>query len=52
VQNAAADSKAAMITFVAGLVQSSTKMLKQGTQTTPSPAPDLIPAEEISETPS
>jgi putative transposase len=48
-QSAAADSKAATITFVAGLAQSSTGMLEQGTQT-PSPAPDLIPAEEISET--
>jgi len=45
----AADSKGATITFVAGLAQSSTGMLEQGTQT-PSPAPDLIPAEEISET--
>jgi putative transposase len=48
-QSTAADSKAATITFVAGLAQSSTGMLEQGTQT-PSPAPDLIPAEEISET--
>jgi putative transposase len=48
-QSAAADSKGATITFVAGLAQSSTGMLEQGTQT-PSPAPDLIPAEEISET--
>src|SRR6266446_3983985 len=45
----AADSKGATITFVAGLAQSSTGMLEQGTQT-PSPAPDLIPADEISET--
>jgi transposase InsO family protein len=48
-QSAAADLKGATITFVAGLAQSSTGMLEQGTQT-PSPAPDLIPAEEISET--
>jgi hypothetical protein len=48
-QSAAADSKGATITFVAGLAQSSTGMLEQGTQT-PSPAPDLIPAVEISET--
>jgi len=48
-QSAAADSKGATITFVAGLAQSSTGMLEQETQT-PSPAPDLIPAEEISET--
>ena len=48
-QSAAADSKGATITFVAGLAQSSTGMLEQGTQT-PSPAPDLILAEEISET--
>jgi putative transposase len=48
-QSAAADSKGATIIFVAGLAQSSTGMLEQGTQT-PSPAPDLIPAEEISET--
>ena len=48
-QSAAADSKGATITFVAGLAQPSTGMLEQGTQT-PSPAPDLIPAEEISET--
>ena len=48
-QSAAADSKGATITFVAGLAQSSTGMLEQGTQT-PSPAPDLIPADEISET--
>jgi hypothetical protein len=45
----AADSKGATITFVARLAQSSTAMLEQGTQT-PSPAPDLIPAEETSET--
>jgi putative transposase len=48
-QSAAADSKGATITFVAGLAQSSTGMLEQGTQT-PSPAPDLNPAEDISET--
>jgi hypothetical protein len=48
-QSAAADSKGATITFVAGLAQSSTGMLEQGTQT-PSHAPDLIPAVEISET--
>jgi transposase InsO family protein len=44
-QSEAADAKAATITFVAGLAQSSTGMLEQGTQT-PSPAPDLIPAGE------
>jgi putative transposase len=44
-QSEIADSKAAMITFVAGLAQSSTGMLEQETQT-PSPAPDLIPAGE------
>ena len=48
-QSEAADAQAATITFVAGLAQSSTRMLEQGTQT-PSPAPDLIPAEEIIET--
>jgi len=48
-QNGSADSKGATITFAADLAQSSTGMLEQGTQT-PSPAPDLIPAEEISET--
>jgi transposase InsO family protein len=48
-QSEAADSKAATITFVARLAQPSTRMLAQGTQT-PSPAPDLIPAEEISDT--
>ncbi len=47
-QSAAADSKGATITFVADLAQSSTGMLQQGTQT-PSPAPGLIPAEEISD---
>ena len=50
-QNGMDDVKGATITLVAGGAQSSTRMLKQGTQT-PSPAPDLIPAEEISETPS
>jgi len=44
-QSETADAKAATITFVAGLAQSSTGMLEQGTQT-PSPAPDLIPAAE------
>jgi len=48
-QSEAADAKAATITFVAGLAQSSTRMLEQGTQT-PSPAPDLIPAAESIET--
>ena len=48
-QSEAADFKAATITFVAGLAQSSTRMLEQGTQT-PSPAPDLIPAGESIET--
>ena len=41
-QSEAADSKAATITFVAGLAQPSTRMLEQGTQA-PSPAPDLFP---------
>ena len=48
-QSEAANAKAATITFVAGLAQSSTRMLEQGTQT-PSPAPDLIPAGESIET--
>ena len=48
-QSEATDFKAATITFVAGLAQSSTRMLEQGTQT-PSPAPDLIPAGESIET--
>ena len=48
-QSEAADFQAATITFVAGLAQSSTRMLEQGTQT-PSPAPDLIPAGESIET--
>ena len=48
-QSETADSKGATITFFHRLAQSSTGMLEQGTQT-PSPAPDLIPAEEISET--
>ena len=48
-QSEATDAKAATITFVAGLAQSSTRMLEQGTQT-PSPAPDLIPAGESIET--
>jgi len=48
-QSEAADAKAATITFVDSLAQSSTRMLKQGTQT-PSPAPDLIPAGENIET--
>ena len=48
-QSETEDAKAATITFVAGLAQSSTGMLEQGTQT-PSPAPDLIPAERINET--
>jgi putative transposase len=43
------DVKAATITVVASLAQSSTLMLEQGTQT-PSPAPDLIPAEETNMT--
>jgi putative transposase len=41
-QSEAADSKAATITFVAGLAQPSTRMLEQGTQTL-TPAPDVIP---------
>ena len=45
---AAADPPGATITFFTRS-QSSTGMLEQGTQT-PSPAPDLIPAEEITET--
>jgi len=45
------DVKAATITLVASLAQSSTLMLEQGPQT-PSPAPDLIPAEETNMTPS
>ncbi|HVO63541.1 MAG TPA: IS3 family transposase [Terriglobales bacterium] len=48
-QSGAADSKGAMITFVADRTQSSTGMPEQGTQA-PSPAPDLIPAGEIIET--
>jgi putative transposase len=44
-QSEIADAKAATVTFVAGLAQSSTGLLEQGTQT-PSPAPDLIPAGE------
>ena len=40
-----------LITVVASLAQSSTLMLEQGPQT-PSPAPDLIPAEESNMTPS
>jgi len=48
-QSETEDAKAATITFVAGLARSSTGMLEQGTQT-PSPAPDLIPAERINET--
>ena len=44
----AADPPGATITFFTRS-QSSTGMLEQGTQT-PSPAPDLIPAEEITET--
>ena len=48
-QSGAADSKGAMITFVADRAQSSTGMPEQGTQA-PSPAPDLIPAGEIIET--
>jgi putative transposase len=43
------DVKAATITVVASVAQSSTLMLEQGTQT-PSPAPDLIPAEETNMT--
>jgi putative transposase len=43
------DVTAATITVVASLAQSSTLMLEQGTQT-PSPAPDLIPAEETNMT--
>ena len=45
---AAADPRGATITFFTRS-QFSTGMLEPGTQT-PSPAPDLIPAEEISET--
>jgi len=45
------DVKAATITLVASLAQSSTLMLEQGPQT-PSPAPDLIPADETNMTPS
>ena len=45
---AAVDPQGATITFFTNS-QSSTGMLEQGTQT-PSPAPDLIPAEEIIET--
>ena len=48
-QSGIEDVKGATITFVAGLAQFSMGMLEQGTQT-PSPAPDLIPAEEISVT--
>jgi putative transposase len=48
-QSGAVDSKGATITFFAGLAQSSTGMLEQGTQT-PSPAPDLIPAGDRNET--
>jgi putative transposase len=48
-QSETADAKAATITFVAGLAQSSTGLLEQGTQT-PSPAPDLIPAGESVDT--
>jgi len=44
-QTEAADAKSARIIFLPGLAQSSTGMLEPGTQT-PSPAPDLIPAEE------
>ena len=44
-QSEMADSKGATLTFFASSSQSSTGMLEQGTQT-PSPAPDLIPAEE------
>ena len=44
-QNEATDLRPATITFVGGVAQSSKGMLKQGTQA-PSPAPDLIPAEE------
>ena len=43
------DVKAATIMVVASLAQSSTLMLEPGTQT-PSPAPDLIPAEETNVT--
>jgi transposase InsO family protein len=43
------DVNAATIMVVASLAQSSTGMLKQGTQT-PSPAPDLIPAKETNVT--
>ena len=45
---AAVDPQGATITFFTNS-QSSTEILEQGTQT-PSPAPDLIPAEEIIET--
>jgi putative transposase len=48
-QSEMADAKAATITFVAGLAQSSTGLLEQGTQT-PSLAPDLIPAGESVDT--
>ena len=41
-QSGIEDLQAATVTLVAGLAQSSTLMLEQGTQT-PSPAPDLIP---------
>jgi hypothetical protein len=44
-QTEAADAKSARIIFLPGLAQSSTETLEPGTQT-PSPAPDLIPAEE------
>jgi hypothetical protein len=44
-QTEAADAKSARIIFLPGLAQSSPGMLEPGTQT-PSPAPDLIPAEE------
>jgi len=44
-QTEAADAKSASIIFLPGLAQPSTGMLEQETQT-PSPAPDLIPAEE------
>jgi putative transposase len=48
-RHVATDSKGATITFFTGLPQSSTGMPEQGTQT-PSPTPDLLPAEEIIET--
>ena len=48
-RHVATDSNGGTITFFTGLPQSSTGMPEQGTQT-PSPTPDLLPAEEIIET--